>query len=79
MERETFNFCKRTRNELRPKGYHLNTFAVLASALVDVLAGCIGADKGDGFDVRVVTDPVDCIVCAVHNVQDAPAQQPVSC
>ena len=48
---------------------YLHALAVLAATLVDVLSRCVAAHKGDGLDVRVIADTVDCVVCAVDDVQ----------
>ena len=46
----------------------LHTLAVGAAPLVNVLAGSIAADKGDGTDVLVVADKVDAITSTFENV-----------
>lgn len=48
----------------------LDAFSVGGGARVDVFAGGVGADKGDGFDFRGVEDEVDGFGAAVDYVDD---------
>ena len=48
----------------------LNTLAVGGATGVDVFTSLVGADEGDGLDPGLVNDEVDCLGCAVNNVDD---------
>mmetsp|Transcript_7186 Transcript_7186/g.16924 ORF Transcript_7186/g.16924 Transcript_7186/m.16924 type:complete len:209 (+) Transcript_7186:1039-1665(+) len=49
----------------------LAALAVCVASIPDMLPSAVGPDKGDGLDVRVVADEVDCLVSAMDDIHNA--------
>ena len=54
---------------------YLDALAIVRGTLVDVACCFVTSHKGDRLDVPVVQNAVDCVVSAVHHIQDAPTCQ----
>lgn len=49
---------------------YLDTLSVAGTTVVDVVTSLVASDEGDGLDVLIIADKVDCVPGTVDNVQN---------